>query len=87
MKNQTQQKPLMEMSAIWLNSPVIMPNGEKKSRMIEGMEIAVNDGWILSGVKKATHTIVKCEGTLNSSCLEMVIKSIPEEKSSRLKLK
>lgn len=78
----------MCLAAIWLNRSVLLPNGEKHQRITDGMILKIeNDSIVDSTDKKATHKIIGCYGTIDSSLLYINVIDLETLHLSQIKLK
>lgn len=61
----------VELAAIWfIGNPVTLPSGRKAVRVTIGDEITVQDGTLVNSTTGiATHRVIGCFGTINSSRL------------------
>lgn len=76
------------MEAIWLNRKLLLPNGERHIRITEGMSVQIENNELVdakSGI--ATHKIIGCYGTIDSSILFINVMDLQTLELSTLKLK
>jgi hypothetical protein len=67
---------LFPLNAIWIG----------KIRFTNGDMVELKDGVPVKFTEHPTHSIVKCEGTLNNSRLEMDIKDLSDGELSHIKI-
>jgi hypothetical protein len=60
----------LEMAAIWFDRPITFPDGRRSARVTIGDHITVEGGKVVSSAPgSATHRVIRCFGTVNSSRL------------------
>ena len=78
-----------ELSAIWLERSVLLPNGIRTARITKDMNITIENGGIVDSTlfRRATHRIVGCLGTLSNSTLSIGVEDLVTKEFSIIKLK
>lgn len=82
----TPNNNVYDLSAIWMNKPVITGSGERTIRLAPDMTIRVENEVIVD-CGEPTHKIVGCIGTINNSYLAFVLLDINTNEPSELKVK
>lgn len=81
----------MELAAIWLEKPIIYNHKSKHwtCRMAAGDQIRIENGIIVRGTleDEATHQVISCYGTINSSSLTVQLWNLETNQPEILKLK
>jgi len=78
----------MELAAIWLDSPLQM-EGIRSARVTVGDLVKVENGELvdLTIGEKATHKVIYCTGTFDSSSLNFILADVSTNEQLKLKLK
>lgn len=77
---------VVELGAIWLSQRLTIANGKWACRIMEGMEVAVENGKLINCKGLPTHRIIGCYGTIDSRSLSIQVVNLQTYEPSIIKL-